>query len=293
MTTAFWPARPRSPSIALGTYDALVAAARTAGAAVICGDAAARVVHQRGNWSIEFDRTRLLARWLIDASGRGGGLAPTHTARRCFTDRLVACVIREARCDASGPCSDVLLLAAVRGGWWYVSQSATGASVVYLTDADLLPRSAHARSVHLGRAFDEAFLLREAIGAAPAFSSHRVVDARTTHRLRVSGDGWMAIGDAALSVNPLSGEGLRLAIASAARASDAIIDGGRGLPPWESLAAWFDDQKSEQRHAAAAANAPVVRRFADDLFWRRRDPVDGLQPAARPSASGNIQMSTI
>ena len=275
------------------SYDeALVAAARTAGAAVICGDVAARVVHHRGNWTVEFDRTSLLARWLIDASGRGGGLAPTHTSRRCFSDRLVACVIRQARCAASGPCSDVLLLAAVRGGWWYVSQSATGAaSVVYLTDADLLPRSAYARSIHLGRAFDEASLLQEAIGAAPAFSPHRVVDARTSHRLRVGGDGWMAIGDAALSVDPLSGEGLRLAIASAARACDAITDGGRGLPAWESLAAWYGDQRREQRHAAAGANAAVVRRFADDLFWRRRDAVDGLQPAVGPSASGNIQMS--
>ena len=258
--------------------DALVAAARTAGAAVICGDVAARVVHDRGNWTVEFDRTSLLARWLIDASGRGGGLAPTHTSRRCFGDRLVACVI-QARCVAPGPRSDVLLLAAVRGGWWYVSQSATGASVVYLTDADLLPRSASARSVHLGRAFDEASLLREGIGAAPAFSLHRVVDARTSHRLSVGGDGWMAIGDAALSVDPLSGEGLRLAIDSAARACEAITDGGRGLPAWESLAAWYGDQRTEQRHAAAGANATVVRRFANDLFWRRRDAVDGLQAA--------------
>jgi flavin-dependent dehydrogenase len=169
----------------------------------------------------------------------------------------------------------VLLLAAVGGGWWYVSQSATGAAVVYLTDADLLPRSAYARSIHLGRAFDEASLLREWVRAAPAFSSHRVVDARTSHRLKVGGDGWMAIGDAALSVDPLSGEGLRLAIASAARASEAITDSGRDLPAWESLAAWFGDQRTEQRQAAAAANAAVVRRFADDLFWRRRDAVGG------------------
>ena len=259
--------------------DALVAAAQTAGAAVTCGDGAARVLRNRGNWTVEFDRTSLRAQWLIDASGRGGGLAPTHTSRRCFSDRLVACVI-QARCVASGPCSDVLLLAAVRGGWWYVSQSSGVASVVYLTDADLLPRSADARSMLLERAFDEASLLREAIGAAPAFSPHRVVDARTSHRHRIGGDGWLAIGDAALSVDPLSGEGLRLAVASAAKASDSITDGGRGLPAWESLAAWYGDQMTEQRHAAAGANAAVVRRFADDLFWRRRDAVDQASAGA-------------
>jgi 2-polyprenyl-6-methoxyphenol hydroxylase-like FAD-dependent oxidoreductase len=238
--------------------DALVAAAQTAGAAVICGDGAARVVHHRGSWTVEFDRTSLQARWLIDASGRGGGLAPTHTSRRCFSDRLVACVI-QARCVASGPCSDVLCLPpSVAVGGTCLSRPPAWRPVVYLTDADLLPRSALARSIHLARAFDEASLLREGIGAAPAFSPHRVVDARTSHRLRVGGDGWMAIGDAALSVDPLSGEGLRLAIASAARACDAITDGGRGLPAWESLAAWYGDQRTEQRHAAAAANATVV-----------------------------------
>ena len=262
------------PALALdrSAYDAaLVAAARAAGAAVLVDRGPASVARRRASWIIGGDRTHLHAGWLIDASGRSGGLAPVMTSRRCFSDRLVACTMRQPGHDASDPRADLLLLAAVRGGWWYVSQPASGAaSVVYLTDADLLPRTAAARSAHLARAFDEARLLHD-LAAAPVFDSHRVADARTSHRLSVAGDGWMAIGDAALSVDPLSGEGLRLAIASAAAASGALLAARAGGPPSEPFDQWYGDQRTKQRGAAAAAYAPVVRRFADDPFWQRRE----------------------
>jgi len=273
------------PALAIDrpAYDAaLVAAAQTAGAAVVTHRGPATVARAGRTWMLSSASTRVHAGWLVDASGRGGGLAPRITSRRCFSDRLVACAMRQPRRDAPSVHDDLLLLAAVRGGWWYASWNGSAdATIVYLTDADLLPRAASARSAHLARAFDEARLLHDGL-EAPPFTAHRVADARTSHRPQVAGDGWMAIGDAALSVDPLSGDGLRLAIASAAAASDALIAARAGVPASEGFTTWYREQWIEQRRAATAAYAPVVQRFTDDAFWRRRHAAVLASPCSCP-----------
>ena len=102
-------------------YDAtLVAAARAAGASVVTAGRRTAVARCGTMWSVDSGRTSVRAAWLVDATGREGGLMPAVTSRRQFTDRLVACSFRQPR-DVH---PDLLLLAAVRGGWWYVSQSA-------------------------------------------------------------------------------------------------------------------------------------------------------------------------
>jgi flavin-dependent dehydrogenase len=266
--------RACEPALAIdrSAYDsALVSAARAAGASVVTAGRQQAVARCGSTWTVGGGRTRVRAAFLVDATGRGGGLLPAVTSRRRFGDRLVACSFRQPRLEGSNVYTDLLLLAAVRGGWWYVSQSGGDeASVVYLTDADLLPRTASARSSHFARAFRDAPLLQDAL-APPQSLAVRVADARTSHRLAVAGDGWMAVGDAALSVDPLSGEGLRLAIASAAAAKEAVVSlGTMSGGARERFADWYRDQEVEQRRFGALAYAPAVHRFADDPFWQRR-----------------------
>jgi flavin-dependent dehydrogenase len=58
-----------------------------------------------------------------------------------------------------------------------------------------------------------------------AFYSHLLpsLEARAWRRNRVAGDGWMAVGDAAGMVDPITGEGLYYAIRSADLASQALL----------------------------------------------------------------------
>ncbi len=67
-------------------------------------------------------------------------------------------------------------------------------------------------------------------------------------RNRVSGDGWMAVGDAAGMVDPITGEGLYYAMRSGDLASRVVINDAHGIV-----------------EKAAAYRAMVSREFAHDL----------------------------
>ncbi len=285
-------------TIARGPFDvALVAAAGENGAAVAAGVRRVVVERRRGGWRIAYDGGAVLAGFLVDASGRGGGIAPHSTAPRRFTDRLVAFSTPHRR-TAGDRDADILLLEATAGGWWYVTQDAGDvASVVYLSDVDLVPRSNDDRVDHHRRTFAATGLVRDRVGEVPDFTAHRVSDARTSERIRVAGDGWLAIGDAALSIDPLSGEGLRLALASAEVAATAIAAGRASDPgAFRRFSRRHRHEAAAQRRHAMAAYQPAAKRFPLDPFWQRRSvaphPFDRSRsaPPATPIVAGRAEV---
>lgn len=251
-------------------YDALlVAAARAAGAAVLPSARPIAIERQEAGWRAA-DRH---VNFIIDASGRTGSGVPQAIAPRRFDDRLVSFTTFHRGADID---TDVLLLEAVKDGWWYVAHHASGVScIVYLSDADLVPRGEEARADHLRRSFAATRLIRERLGAPPAFVDHRVIDARTSERTRLAGATWLAVGDAAFSTDPLSGEGMRHALASADRAAAATVSllrtGAEGA--LDAYAAWCREEHADQLHRWRDAYRAVAPRFHGELFWRRR--IDG------------------
>jgi flavin-dependent dehydrogenase len=79
---------------------------------------------------------------------------------------------------------------------------------------------------------------------------------------------WLAVGDAARTLDPLSGQGLDAALTSAVRAADALLgsDRARGL-------AQFSRQTVEQHRGHLAGRLAHYRRevrWASSPFWQRR-----------------------
>ena len=66
------------------------------------------------------------------------------------------------------------------------------------------------------------------------FYSHLLpcLDTPAWKRNRVAGDGWVAVGDAAGLVDPITGEGLYYAMRSADLATEAILSESPELPAW-------------------------------------------------------------
>ncbi len=81
-----------------------------------------------------------------------------------------------------------------------------------------------------------------------AFYSHLLpaLDTRSWKQNRVSGEGWMAVGDAAGLVDPITGEGLYYAIRSGDLAARALLDDAR------SLTARVDDYRRTLRRDFSA-----------------------------------------
>ena len=251
------------------SFDAMLArAAERAGALVYCGVTAVAVTRAGTRWRVSLRgskaRTEVDARWLVDASGRSSFVARHAGARRASFDRLVGVV---GRYDA--PLDDGrLLVESVEDGWWYSTPVPGGKTVaVYLSDSDTLA----------GR--DLRMQYQDRLGAAPQTSARlghlqgpelRVVAAATQSISPAAGESWIAAGDAAFTLDPLSGSGIRraldgglaagIAIAAALHGDNTAVDRvRRGLEAevGRELAARRDHYAQEQRWPASP-------------FWARR-----------------------
>jgi flavin-dependent dehydrogenase len=274
----------------------LSAHAMRAGASVVV-TGPIRGERSRSAWSILADqngkRTRIACRHLVDATGRTAR-AIADIPKRLYQDRAV-CLSASHAMPQHDP--TVLLVDRSTHGWWYAIAAADGTTeVAFVTDADLLPRSRD-RATWLTSEYQEATLLASNVDGSPQFASPTGRDARSGHRAAAAGDGWLAVGDAALAWDPLSGQGMQFAIDSAGRAAEAIVTGdeGRRYPAYER---WCDDAVVEYGRARTAMYAAPATRQPDAVFWRRRsghENVSQLQltASALPSATrrGRVAIS--
>ncbi len=261
-------------------FDAsLLDRARALGADLVTG----RVVAVRGApgaWRLTVSRPggareSVAARVLVDASGRGARAARGRRAGQHTADHLVALVtLWEA---AQGERSAALHLEAVESGWWYgVGRPDGRLAVVHLTDTDLVPRDPRGRrelaagARHLGLLGPLLRGARPSPGVAP-----RLVQARTSWLEPAAGPGWLAAGDAALSLDPLSGRGLISALltgrSAGATGARLAADPGPGvLGPHRGLLRGLVADGLARRTEAYLGEP----RWPDAPFWgRRRTPV--------------------
>ena len=85
---------------------------------------------------------------------------------------------------------------------------------------------------------------------------------------RFSGDGWLAVGDAAMSFDPLSGQGILKAMRSGMKAAEVIISAK------EENQTEFDDwnERLWKRFSASRTDYYTLeRRWPDSSFWQRRN----------------------
>ena len=262
-------------------FDALLRrTAEQAGARVRMATAAHAVIRTIDGWRITLrsDGTDVLvhARWLLDCTGRGGWAARRAGAARVCDDRLVAMVssfVPTRHDDDDADRDSMTLVESALDGWWYTSRLPNGDRIVaYLTDADD-PSAAHARTRQSrSRMLDETEHVRSRLARRDYVTERapRLVSAATSRLGRPAGDGWLAAGDAAISFDPLSSQGILTAIDSGMRAAEAIA------------AQLAGDRSASDRYVArlSAVHAVYVRhkneyyeherRWVDRPFWRRR-----------------------
>jgi len=147
--------------------------------------------------------------FLIDAPGRSATLARERGATRMRDDTLTATV---AYCDRHD-CDSFTLVEAIEDGWWYSAPLPDGRAVaMFVSDEPrdfdaMLRKAAHTR----------------ARVTPSARRMHR--DASSFRLDRVTGERWLAIGDAACALDPLSSHGIGAAMWSGIRAAEAIESG--------------------------------------------------------------------
>jgi flavin-dependent dehydrogenase len=216
---------------------------------------------------------RLSAKGLIDAGGRRSTLWRRTGARRQPLDRLVG-IARTYR--TAGASDSSTRVEACAQGWWYTAPLPHARRMVMLmTDADLCHRARHADAAIWEACLARTATTREALAEAVADSAPQV-HAAHSYRLRreFAGLPWLACGDAAMALDPLSSGGIAQALRGGVAAADA-------------MQAWLQGDASLAREYEAALDAEFAdyldqrgayygmeTRWSESEFWKRRQSVN-------------------
>jgi flavin-dependent dehydrogenase len=258
-------------------FDAMLRdEARQAGTTVLERTRAADLRRSGAEWTISISgadgQCEVGAPWLVDCTGRAGWVMRRLRIRRARHDRLV-CLYRLYESMSETDPDSLTLTESIPEGWWYTARlpgcrrlaaffADAGSPVIRqarTTDGfeSLLRRTAHVRARLEGRGYVSA--------AAPASAP-----ADSACLERFAGDGWVAAGDAAISQDPISSQGILTALYSgvhAGRAIDAALSGDAGpLAKYPDLVG--------NVYGAYLRNVALVyrseARWPEAEFWRRR-----------------------
>ena len=206
------------------------------------------------------------ARFVIDAGGQSAPLVRKLGLRSKVLENLVCCYVygRDHATGARG----LTYVESVRNGWFYTAPIPQSRRIVaFHTDADL-----HDKRFGMIEWLEEATGLASLlanVGFVPDEETF-ITSARSAVLDPAAGDGWLAVGDAVISFDPLSSQGLFNALftgLAAAEAVDSHLKGNQlSLTQYHLITrAIFDAYRQKQ-----AASYAAERRWPDAPFWQRR-----------------------
>jgi len=221
---------------------------------------------EKAGWRLQFRGFERHARFVIDASGRGAAFAVQRGARRIADDRLTGTLVRfETQDDGD------TLIEATDIGWWY-SAIVPGSTAVaaFMTDTDLLRQAQLYDEGRWHQLLSRSRHTSERLRHANPKTSPAVFTAHSQRLSQIGGPGWVASGDAAMSFDPLSSQGILKALRSGKMASFVAAD---------FLMREIDSQERYQRLSVAEYSAyekakrefyAMETRWPEALFWERR-----------------------
>jgi flavin-dependent dehydrogenase len=259
-------------------FDAMLARATTeAGASVHQGTQLTSCEQAaKGHWRITFTADNAPheyhAKFLVDATGRASTIARRQGAKRLVVDRLVSVLGFFTPCTPHVSADSFTLIEAVEDGWWYSARLPDARFVIaYLSDSDLITNLTGLRDLsgfvqQLQRApHTQAHLATYTLEAAP-----RIVGAQSYRMSLVVGRNWLAVGDAAMAMDPLSGQGIYHALQMGLRAAQTISEQLAGKRAALAQYATHIDDSFNQYVRARAAYYQQEQRWPQVAFWQRR-----------------------
>jgi len=210
----------------------------------------------------------LRSRLLVDATGRRAAVGRRLGARSLAWDRLIGIIGYGQARRAAEPARHEVLVEAAPDGWWYSSRLRDGRLVTtYMTDADRLTGPPGAYLLQRLRQTEHT---RQRVAVFGPLGEFHVRPASSRRLDRIAGQGWLAVGDAAMSWDPLSSSGIYNGIDAGINAADAIrrhLAGDRkALPRYaqqveESFADYLRTRVKYYR---------LEKRWPDAAFWQLR-----------------------
>jgi len=211
-------------------FDAMMARkAADAGATLLVGYEVRSCCLGDGGWIVTIagpcGSSSFLASTLIDAAGRRPWRG--RPSRRRVFDRQVA-LVGTFEVDRSTAADRRTWIEAVQSGWWYsASLPENRLAVAYFTDSDLLDAPKENRSARWDALLGNTRMTRNRLRIWQSQCEFRIVAASSTIADPIVGKRYVAIGDAASTIDPLSSHGILYALSSGIAAAETFITPNR------------------------------------------------------------------
>lgn len=213
--------------------------------------------------------TQLNPRFVVDATGRLAWLARQQEAKRVLYDQLMGVAVLFKTGDAY--IDTYALVETAQSGWWYSALlSGDRMMVVYMSDADLVRRHQLKNPAHWLASARQTEHTWSRLQKAQPLGPPSTYAAHTQRMNPIVGDGWLAVGDAAATFDPLSSQGIYKALSSGIFASYAILDWFKGEPAGLERYAALQHRDFQQYLGTRANYYALEQRWPNSRFWKRR-----------------------
>ncbi len=211
------------------------------------------------------------ARFMVDATGRSAVVAKLKGAKRLLSDRLmgVAAYFQTPK-DPFG-WNGCTLIESEENGWWYSAALPDDKTVaVFMTDADIYARCKKASTDFWQNRLEASTYTKERIRFSNVLSRLQPIAAHSAVTSPAAGSNWLAVGDAAMSFDPLSSQGIYKGLNSgiqAAKSIDEVFSGNR-----EVLSSYSKSIESAFAHYLQIRKTYYLKnqRWPGSAFWKRR-----------------------
>lgn len=217
----------------------------------------------------------ITSKFVIDATGRQSHFARQQNVKRTTFDKLVSCWATIPNYNTN----KMSLIVSDPQGWWYTSPLPKNKLLVsFQSDSDLTDRRMHKnKSLFLTHALGNPVLQKTINGHENELELRGIVSANSTRLDYASVNQWAALGDAALSFDPLSSQGMFNAMANAMQFSELmilhkVIEKHKNSTPkkfyteynYQINAVWQQYQSHKKLYYSQES------RWKDAIFWKRR-----------------------
>lgn len=232
---------------------------------------------QHGKWILNVKTPAggddIEADFVVDATGRAARVARQLGARHIRYDRLAGAAVLMKPQNDKGTKDTFTLVEAVASGWWYSAPLPDATlMVIYMSDSDLMDRTTTSRINGWLALLKEAAHTWDRVlkGGYTAVAAPHLLPANSARLNNIAGEGWLAVGDAAVSYDPLSSYGISSALGAGLHAADAVgeyLERGH-----EALVAYSEiiDRAYARYMVMLFDHYGLERRWADEPFWKRR-----------------------
>ncbi|GFD83137.1 hypothetical protein KUL118_59990 [Tenacibaculum sp. KUL118] len=160
-------------------------------------------------------------KFVIDATGRQSHFTKSLGIQRTQYDKLISCWMSLPNTQEN----TMSTIVANELGWWYSAVVPDNKRIIaFQTDADLVDRNTF-KHVNTFLSFAKEHKLIQPLieGNETTVNFHGTVSANSTRLEQVTGKQWVALGDAAMSFDPLSSQGMFNAMANAMQLQKLLI----------------------------------------------------------------------